>query len=153
MVLVPYYDISTARIDMLAIDNTTQNTTHKKKPDTTWCRRHVRVSGRRVGKTRIDVFKINFWRHQKCWHFRLSLKKKSHSPFLLASPPSSKSLVDKGRFRQNGPASQHVRKEPTKNEFLVNFCFDLTALHLFSSDMPPSSISLVVHTKKVFPLP
>ena len=32
MVLVPYYDISTARIDMSAIDDTTQNTTHKKKP-------------------------------------------------------------------------------------------------------------------------
>jgi hypothetical protein len=72
-VLVPYYDISTARIDMSAIDDTTQNTTHKKKLDTTWCRRHVRVSGRRVGKTWIDVFKINFWRHQKCRHFRLRL--------------------------------------------------------------------------------
>jgi hypothetical protein len=32
MVLVPYYDISTARIDMSAIDDTTQNTTHKKNP-------------------------------------------------------------------------------------------------------------------------
>ncbi len=34
MVLVPYYDNSTARIDMSAIDDTTQNTNHKKKPDT-----------------------------------------------------------------------------------------------------------------------
>ncbi len=49
---------------------------------------------------------------------------------------SSKSLVDKRRFRQNGPVSQHVRKEPTKNKFLVNFCFELTAQHLFSSDLP-----------------
>ncbi len=54
-------------------------------------------------------------------------KKKRHSPFLLASPPSSKSLVDKRRFQQKCPASQHVSKEPTKNEFLVNFCFELTA--------------------------
>ncbi len=34
MVLVPYYDISTAQIDMSAINDMTQNTTHKKKPDT-----------------------------------------------------------------------------------------------------------------------
>jgi hypothetical protein len=40
---------------------------------------------------------------------------------------SSKSLVDNRRFWQNGPASEHVRKEPTKNKFLVNFCFELTA--------------------------
>ena len=31
---------------------------------------------------------------------------------------SSKSLVDKRRFWQNGPASQHVRKETTKNKFV-----------------------------------
>jgi hypothetical protein len=68
---VPHYDISTARVDMSAIDDTTQNTTHKKKLDTTWCRRHVCVLGRRVGKTRIDVFKSNFLRTQKCRHFRL----------------------------------------------------------------------------------
>jgi hypothetical protein len=36
-------------------------------------------------------------------------------------------LVDKGRLRQNGPASQHVRKEPTINKFLVDFRFALTA--------------------------
>jgi hypothetical protein len=41
-------------------------------------------------------------------------------------PPTSTSLVDRSRFWQNGLASQHVRKEPTKNEFLVNFCFELT---------------------------
>ncbi len=62
--------------DMSAIDNTTQNTTHKKKPDTAWCRRHVRVSGRRVGKKRRNVFKSNFWQTRKCWHFRLRLYEK-----------------------------------------------------------------------------
>jgi hypothetical protein len=62
-------------------------------------------------------------------------------------------LVDRSRFWQNGPASQHVRKKPTKNKLLVDFCFELTAYCLFSSDHPPSPISLVVHTKKVFPLP
>ncbi len=42
-------------------------------------------------------------------------------------PPSSTSLVLKSRFWHNEPASQHVRKEPIKQEFLVNFCFKLTA--------------------------
>ena len=32
---------------------------------------------------------------------------------------SFKLLVDKRRFWQNGPASQHVRKEPTKKEFYL----------------------------------
>jgi hypothetical protein len=59
----------------------------------------------------------------------------------------------RSRFRQNGPASQHVRKEPAKNKFLVNFCFELTAQHLFSSDLPPSPKSLVVYTKQKFSLP
>ncbi len=31
---------------------------------------------------------------------------------------SSKSLVDKRRFQQKCPASQHIRKEPTKNDFI-----------------------------------
>ncbi len=46
MVLVPYYDISTARIDMSAINDTTQNTTHKKNDvgDMFVCR--ADVSGR-----------------------------------------------------------------------------------------------------------
>ncbi len=56
---------------------------------------------------------------------------------------SSKSLIDKKRFWQNGPARQHFRKEPTKNGFLVNFCFDLTAWNPFSSDLPITSKSLV----------
>ncbi len=56
---------------------------------------------------------------------------------------SSKSLVDKRRFWQKCPASQHVRKEPTKNGFLVNFCFELTAWHPFSSDLPLHLKSLV----------
>jgi hypothetical protein len=47
-----------------------------------------------------------------------------------------KSLVDKSRFLQNGPASQHVRKEPTKNGFSDNLCFELTAWNPFSSDLP-----------------
>jgi hypothetical protein len=34
MVLVPYYNISTARTDMLAIDDTTQNTTNTKRSPT-----------------------------------------------------------------------------------------------------------------------
>jgi hypothetical protein len=67
MVLVPYYNISTAWTDMATIDDTTKNKTHKKKPDTAWCRWHVRVSGWSVGKTRTDVFKSNFWRY--CVHF------------------------------------------------------------------------------------
>ena len=71
---------------------------------------------------------------------------------LFILPPSSKSLVDMSRFWQNGPASQHVRKEPAKNKFLVNFCFELTAQHLFSSDLLPSSISLV-YTRKALPVP
>ncbi len=56
---------------------------------------------------------------------------------------SSKSLVDKRRFQQKCPASQHVRKEPTKNKFLVNFCFELIAWHPFSSDLPlpPESLA------------
>ncbi len=68
-------------------------------------------------------------------------------------PKPSTSFVFRRRFRQNGQASQNVRKEPTKHKFLLNFCFELTAQCLFSSDLPPSFISLVVHSKKVFPLP
>ncbi len=56
---------------------------------------------------------------------------------------SSKPLVDKRRFWQNGPASQHVRNEPTKHEFLVDFCFELTAWNPFSSDLPLSPKSLI----------
>ncbi len=41
--------------------------------------------------------------------------------------PSSTSLILRRRFWQNEPASPHVRKEPIKQEFLVNFCFELTA--------------------------
>jgi hypothetical protein len=59
-------------------------------------------------------------------------------------------LIDRSRFWQNGPASQHVRKEPAKNEFLVDFCFELTAQRLFSSDLPPSPKSLV-YTRKALP--
>ncbi len=65
---------------------------------------------------------------------------------------SSKSLVNKGKFRQNGPASQHARKESTKNKFSVDFCFELTVQHLFSSDLPPSPNS-VVYTRKTLPVP
>jgi hypothetical protein len=71
-----------------------------------------------------------------------------HLPFLLAT--SSKSLVDRSRFWQNGPASQHDRKETTKNEFLVNFCFELTAQRLIFSDLSPSPKSLV-YTRKHSP--
>jgi hypothetical protein len=53
------------------------------------------------------------------------------------------SLVDKRRFWQNGPASQHIGKKPTKNKFLVNFCFELTAWNPFSSDLPLPPESLV----------
>ncbi len=55
---------------------------------------------------------------------------------------SSKSLVDKRRFWQNGPASQHIRKEPTKKGLLVDFCFESLAWNLFSSDpsLPPKSL-------------
>jgi hypothetical protein len=42
-------------------------------------------------------------------------------------PPSSTSLVLRSRFRHNEPDSQHVRKEPIKQEFLVDFCIELTA--------------------------
>ncbi len=56
---------------------------------------------------------------------------------------SSKSLVDEKRFRQNGPASQHIREEPTKNKFLVNFCFEWTTWNPFSSDLFLSPQSLV----------
>ncbi len=37
---------------------------------------------------------------------------------------SSKSSVDKRGFCQKCPASQHVRKEPTKNKFLVDFALN-----------------------------
>jgi hypothetical protein len=84
---------------------------------------------------------------------KIPVPKKTLLSILLVLIPSSKSLVDKGKFWQNGPASQHVRKEPTKNKFLVNFYVESTAQRLFSSDLPPSPISLVVRTKKVFPLP
>ncbi len=56
---------------------------------------------------------------------------------------SSKSLVNKRRFRQNGPVSQHIRKEATINKFLVNVCFELTAWNPFSSDLPLPPKSLV----------
>ncbi len=56
---------------------------------------------------------------------------------------SSKSLVDKRRYWQNGQASQQIRNEPTKNKFLVNFCFVLTAWNLFPSDLPLPPKSLV----------
>ncbi len=49
----------------------------------------------------------------------------------------------KKRFQQNGPASQHVRKEPTKNKFLVDFCFALTAWNPFSLYLPLPPKSLV----------
>jgi hypothetical protein len=52
-------------------------------------------------------------------------------------------LVDKRRFWQNGPASQHIGKEPTKKRFLVNFCFELTAWNPFSFDLPLPPKSLV----------
>jgi hypothetical protein len=65
---------------------------------------------------------------------------------------SSKSLVDRGKFWQNGPASQHVRKEPTYNKFLVDFCFALTAWCLLSSDLPLSPKSLFF-TRKALPIP
>ncbi len=62
---------------------------------------------------------------------------------------SSKSLVDKRRFRQKCPASQHVRKEPTKNKFLVDFFFELTAWNPFSSDLPLPPKSLIDNTKMI----
>ncbi len=80
----------------------------------------------------------------------LSLKTNSPLSILLVLPPSSKSLVDKGIFWQNRPASQHIRKEPTKNKFLVNFRFELTAQRLFSFDLPPSPKSFV-YTRKALP--
>ncbi len=72
-----------------------------------------------------------------------------HLPFLLAT--SSKSLVDRRRFQQNGPVSQHVRKEPAKNKILVKYGFELTAWRLFSSDLPPPPKSLV-NTRKALPV-
>ncbi len=66
---------------------------------------------------------------------------------------SFKSLVDRSRIWQNGPASQHVRKEPAKNRFFVDFHLELTAQRLFSSDLPPSPKSLVVYTKRRSSLP
>ncbi len=62
---------------------------------------------------------------------------------------SIKSLVDKRRFRQKCPASQHVRKEPTKNRFLVHFLFELTAWNPFSSDLPLPPICLVDKTRMI----
>ncbi len=62
---------------------------------------------------------------------------------------SSKSSVDKRRFRQKCPASQYVRKEPTKNKFLINFCFELTAWHTFSSDLPLPPKSLVDKSRMI----
>ncbi len=48
------------------------------------------------------------------------------------------------RFWQNGPvSSQCVRKKPTKNKFLVDFCFELTAWNPFSSDLPLPSKTLI----------
>ncbi len=48
-------------------------------------------------------------------------------------PPFSNSLADRSWFWQNGPASQHVRKDPTKNKFLVNF--SLNRQHSASSPL------------------
>ncbi len=62
---------------------------------------------------------------------------------------SSKSLIDKERFRQNGPASQHVRKKPTKNGFLIDFCSELTAWNPFSSEPPLPPKSLVDKRKMI----
>ncbi len=73
-----------------------------------------------------------------------------HPPFLLAT--SFKSLIDRSWFWQNGPARQHVRKEPAKNKFLLDFHFELTAQRLFSSDLPPPPKSLV-YTRKAIPAP
>jgi hypothetical protein len=42
-------------------------------------------------------------------------------------PPSSTSLVLRSRFWKSEPASPHIRKEPIKQEFAVDFCFELTA--------------------------
>ncbi len=81
----------------------------------------------------------------------LPLNNIPHLPFLLAV--SSKSLVDRSRFQQKKPASQHFRKEPAKNKFLVNFFFELTAQHLFSSDLPPPPKSLVYTRKALLVFP
>ncbi len=60
---------------------------------------------------------------------------------------------DLHRFRQNGSASQHVRKEPAKNKFLVDFCFELTAQRLFSSDLPQPTSQIFGLYKERLPLP
>ncbi len=83
------------------------------------------------------------------WLF--TLKTYSHSPKQY-SQPALKSLVNRSRFQQNGPASLHVRKEPAKNKFLVNFCFELTAQCLFSSDLPPPP-KYVVYKSKALSIP
>jgi hypothetical protein len=59
---------------------------------------------------------------KKAFHF----KKQFYPPNFLHAT-SYKSFIDKKRFQQNGPASQHIRKESAKNKFLVDFCFELTA--------------------------
>ncbi len=98
--------------------------------------------------------------------FSLNLQHSASSPLTYPHPPNFLLVIlerytpsplkyfplTMQRFWQNGPASQHIRKEPAKNEFLVDFCFELTAQHLFSSDLPPSNKSLV-DTKKALPAP
>ncbi len=67
MVLSSYY------YDMSAINDTTRHTIQEKKSDTAWCRRRVSCVGPLCRKTRRQVFKTNFWRHQKCWNLQLRL--------------------------------------------------------------------------------
>ena len=117
----------------------------------------VNTSGRIQLKRSCSTFFPLNWQHSASspltiphlpYLWLIKLKKhstpKSNIPnltFLQAT--SYKLLVHKRRFWQNGPASQHVRKEPTKNKFLVNFCFELTAWNSFSSDLPLPPKSLV----------
>ncbi len=58
-------------------------------------------------------------------HVKCPLKKIVQSQNNISR--SSTSLVLRRRFWQNEPASPYVRKEAIKQEFLVNFRFELSA--------------------------
>ena len=64
------------RYDMSAIDDTTQNTTHKKKLNTAWCRQHVFMLGWYVCQNWL-------FSNIKCRH--LQLRRRTAPPSLLAS--------------------------------------------------------------------